>query len=49
MQRMLNLSRCLGALLAFVVLAGCNTIEGVGEDLSAAGRAIDRAAEDAGR
>lgn len=28
-------------------LAGCNTIEGVGEDLESAGSAIDREAEEA--
>lgn len=35
------------ALLIALVLGACNTIEGVGEDVSAAGRAIDRTAEDA--
>lgn len=30
-----------------VVLSACNTIEGVGEDLTASGKAIDRAANDA--
>lgn len=29
------------------VLSACNTIEGVGEDLTAGGKAIDRAANDA--
>jgi entericidin B len=28
-------------------LAACNTVEGVGEDISSTGNAIDRAAEDA--
>lgn len=40
------------AVLAFIAAlaltqAGCNTTEGVGEDISAAGDAIDDAAEDA--
>jgi len=32
---------------ALMVLGGCNTTEGVGEDIEAAGDAIDDAAEDA--
>jgi len=32
-------------LLVPVLLAGCNTVEGVGEDLSAGSRAVQRAAE----
>lgn len=38
------------AALAFLLAtaaAGCNTVEGVGEDMSAAGQAVDNAAEDA--
>ncbi len=38
------------AALAFLLAASaaaCNTVEGVGEDVTAAGRAIDEAAEDA--
>ena len=38
------------AALAFMLAAAaaaCNTVEGVGEDVSAAGTAIDRTAEDA--
>jgi len=37
------------AALAFLLAASaaaCNTVEGVGEDLSAAGQAIDQTAED---
>lgn len=37
-------------LLAFLLgsgLAGCNTMEGVGEDMEAAGEAIDQEAEEA--
>lgn len=30
-----------------LMTAACNTVEGVGEDVSAAGKAIDRTAEDA--
>ena len=36
-----------GALLLPVALTACNTTEGVGEDLEAAGDSIDDAAEDA--
>ena len=32
---------------AALAVAGCNTTEGVGEDISAAGDAIDEAAENA--
>lgn len=40
------------ALAALVLMlataaAGCNTVEGVGEDMQAAGQAVDNAAEDA--
>lgn len=35
------------ALLAGVSLAACNTVEGVGEDVTAAGQAVDEAAEEA--
>ncbi len=35
------------ALLSSAFLAGCNTVSGAGEDLSAAGNAIDRTATDA--
>ena len=38
------------AALAFLLAASaaaCNTVEGVGEDVTAAGTAVDRAAEDA--
>lgn len=31
---------------AMLALAACNTIEGIGEDLQAAGRAIDKEAEE---
>ena len=31
---------------AAIVLAGCNTISGIGKDLEAAGSAVDRAATD---
>lgn len=30
------------ALLCALTLAGCNTVEGVGEDISSTARAIDR-------
>ena len=38
------------AALAFLLAAAtaaCNTVEGVGEDVTAAGQAVDQAAEDA--
>jgi entericidin B len=38
------------AVLAFLLAASaaaCNTVEGVGEDMQAAGQAVDEAAEDA--
>lgn len=35
------------AFLLAVSAAACNTVEGVGEDVTAAGTAVDRAAEDA--
>lgn len=33
------------ALLAALALAGCNTVQGIGQDVQAGGRAIERAAE----
>jgi predicted small secreted protein len=35
------------AFLLAAVAAACNTVEGVGEDVRAAGEAVDNAAEDA--
>jgi predicted small secreted protein len=35
------------AFLLAAAAAACNTVEGVGEDVSAAGNAVDEAAEDA--
>jgi predicted small secreted protein len=43
-MRTLFLMMCLAAPL---LLAGCNTIEGVGKDLSKAGEAIRKAADEA--
>jgi predicted small secreted protein len=37
------------ALLLALGTAACNTVEGVGEDVRAAGEAVDDAAEDAQR
>lgn len=34
-------------LMLATAAAGCNTVEGVGEDMQAAGQAVDQAAEDA--
>lgn len=36
----------LAALMGAVSLGACNTVEGVGEDVEAAGQAIDEAAEE---
>ena len=33
-------------MLGFVALGGCNTVEGIGKDVSAAGRAVSGAAHD---
>jgi predicted small secreted protein len=35
------------AFLLAIAAAACNTVEGVGEDVTAAGQAVDNAAEDA--
>lgn len=35
----------LSLLGGFMALTACNTIEGIGEDLTAAGKAIDESAE----
>ena len=43
----LGVAASLALTCAALVTAGCNTTEGVGEDISAAGNAIDKAAEDA--
>jgi predicted small secreted protein len=37
-----------GLSLMAMLAAACNTVEGAGEDVEAAGSAIDEAAEDAG-
>jgi len=37
----------LAALVGAVSLSACNTVEGVGEDVTAAGQAVDEAAEEA--
>lgn len=37
-----------GAAFAFLPLVGCNTTEGIGEDISKAGTAITRAASETG-
>lgn len=33
------------AFIAMLVLAGCNTVQGVGKDIEAGGRAIEKAAK----
>jgi len=42
MKKLLSLLACVGAL---VVLSACNTVDGVGEDVEAAGESIQRAAD----
>lgn len=37
----------LAALSAMILLAGCNTMEGVGKDIKKGGEAIEKAAEKA--
>ena len=39
------LARTLGLLLAVVVLAGCNTMEGLGKDIKRGGEKIEKAAD----
>ncbi len=39
----------LGAAVSALVVASCNTVAGVGRDVSAAGRAVSGAAQDAKR
>lgn len=36
----------IAALLGSVSLSACNTVEGVGEDVTAAGQAVDQVAEE---
>ncbi len=46
-QRMLlTLLMLSSMMLAVAALGGCNTIEGAGEDMSAAGRAVKNSAEE---
>jgi predicted small secreted protein len=35
-----------GIVMAVLVVAGCNTISGIGKDIEAAGGAVDKAAAD---
>jgi entericidin B len=37
----------LAAAAAALAIGGCNTVEGVGKDVSAAGKAVSHSAEDA--
>ena len=45
MNRMGRISICVLASIASLVVAGCNTVEGVGRDLQAAGAALSRSAQ----
>ncbi len=38
--------RAIVMMTALLVLAGCNTISGAGEDVSSAGKAVTKTAED---
>jgi predicted small secreted protein len=40
------MKRILMVIAAVVAVAGCNTISGIGKDVSAAGSAVDKAAQD---
>lgn len=39
----------LAAAAAAVIVAGCNTVQGVGKDMQAAGKAVSQSAQDAKR
>ena len=39
------MKRLIAAVFAAMLVAGCNTMEGIGEDVQAAGSKIDRSAE----
>ncbi len=40
------MKKFLAVVIAAFVIAGCNTISGVGKDIEAAGSAVDKAATD---
>lgn len=40
------MNRCLMALISLMLLASCNTVQGVGQDVQAAGDAISRTADE---
>ena len=42
----MNFLMSLSAVTALLLCAACNTVEGVGEDVSAAGNALDESAEE---
>lgn len=44
MKAMKSLIAIGGALLVTLAIAGCNTMEGAGEDIEAAGKAVQKAA-----
>jgi len=39
------MKKVIAALIGMFILAGCNTIAGVGEDTQAAGKSIERSAD----
>lgn len=45
MNRRLRMWSCLAVAALVLGLAGCNTIQGIGQDMSAAGQAIEREAD----
>ena len=40
------MKKLLVLIVAVIAVAGCNTISGVGQDVEAAGKAVDKAAQD---
>lgn len=42
---MKKLTLILAGAIAALALVGCNTVEGIGKDIKASGRAIERAAQ----
>jgi len=44
-QTTLKLARLVALVTAMAVVAGCNTISGMGKDVQAGGRAVEKAAD----
>ncbi|WP_085316455.1 entericidin A/B family lipoprotein [Derxia lacustris] len=45
MKTQINFARAAVLLAVIAALAGCNTIAGIGKDVSAGGKAVEKAAE----